>query len=91
MHPLQACAALPDGNELKGNSGLKDYFGVLLLGSYVGECGLPASTLKLTPPALTTCEGAAYKYSSLGRYRAPVCMGGHVSVCFYCVTVTVNE
>ena len=71
---LQACSALPDDNGLKGLGVYKDYFGISTLSSYVGSCGLPASTLKLNPPALTTCEGAAYKFSSLERYCAPVCM-----------------
>ena len=72
--PLQACAALPDGNELKEYAAYKDYVGIRPLADLTKECGLPASTVTLTPPALTTCEGAAYKFSSLDRYCAPVCV-----------------
>jgi hypothetical protein len=36
------------------------------------ECGLPTSTVKLSPPALTTCEGAFYKMNNFGRCLAPV-------------------
>jgi len=69
---LAACAGLPDGSLLKEVSQESGgYFGVLVLGSYVGECGLPTSTMKLIPPALTTCEGAAYKYTSLGSIDCP--------------------
>ena len=53
------------------------------------ECGLPASTVKLSLPALITCEGALYKYRSTDRCGEPVCMRGRVSV-FVHVRVTVS-
>jgi hypothetical protein len=86
--PLQACAALPGGHPLKGYALYKDYVGVLPLADLTKECGLPASTVTLTPPALTTCEGAAYKFSSFERYCAPVCVGdtylrAYMYVCDY--------
>jgi hypothetical protein len=52
-------------------------------------CGLPASTVKLSLPALITCEGALYKYRSTDRCVEPVCMRGRVSV-FVHVSVTVS-
>ena len=54
------------------------------------DCGLLASTVKLTPPNLTTCEGARYNESSIQRCCEPVCMRGRVSV-FVHVCVTVSE
>ncbi len=44
------------------------------------ECGLPVGTVKLSVPALTTCEGARYKQQSIQRCREPVCIRGRVSV-----------
>ena len=31
----------------------------------VYQCGLAASTVTLTPPALDTCEGAAVRYNAI--------------------------
>ena len=70
---------------------LKDYFGLQWLTDTTRDCGLPASTVKVSLPALTTCEGAIYKYRSIDRCHEPVCMRGHVSVFVHvCVTVTVS-
>jgi hypothetical protein len=50
------------------------------LTSRAKECGLPVSTVKLSPPALDTCEGVMYKIQSVDRCCAPVCLRGRVSV-----------
>ena len=51
-------------------------YGIQRLTSRAKECGLPASTVKLSPPALDTCEGASIlseiwyspREASLSRY-----------------------
>jgi hypothetical protein len=53
------------------------------------DCGLPVDIVKLSLPALTTCEGALYNYSSIQRCCSPVCIRGRVSV-FMHVSVTVS-
>ena len=53
---LQACAGTRDEWAVY----LKEYFGLNWLTDTTRDCGLPASTVKLSP-ALTTCEGAYYK------------------------------
>ena len=60
---MQACADLPDGHPMKV------YGGIVLtytaLNDRATECGLAASTVTLTPPALDTCEGAAVRYNAI--------------------------
>jgi hypothetical protein len=51
---------------MKGYAIYKDMMFALLL-SLVVPCGLPVGTLKLTPPALTTCDGASLKLVSISR------------------------
>ena len=58
-------SALPDGNPYKGYGSYKDQVNFNFLLMLASSCGLPAGTVKLTPPALTTCEGAGVKYNSL--------------------------
>jgi hypothetical protein len=43
-------------------SGLEKFYQFLFF-AYVSGCGLPASTLKLSPPALDTCVGAITWYT----------------------------
>ena len=45
------------------------------------QCGLPASTVKLSRPPRNACESAADNLTSISRYRAPECMC--VSACVY--------
>jgi hypothetical protein len=49
--------------------GLTDDFGLPRLTRTTYQCGLAASTLKLSVPALTTCVGARYKEQSIYRCR----------------------
>jgi hypothetical protein len=60
-------------------------YGIQRLTSRAIECGLPASTVKLSPPSSNTCEGVMYKIQSLDRCCAPVCLRGRVSVSYICV------
>ena len=56
---MQACGELPEGNPLKAYGFYTD-FPLLESGlrARATECGLPASTVTLTPPAPNTCDGA---------------------------------
>jgi hypothetical protein len=70
--PLQACAALPAGhvdkeawNDVGGM--MKGMMKFIFLQKLASDCGLPAGTVTLTPPALTTCEGAIDKFKSVDR------------------------
>jgi hypothetical protein len=56
--PLQACGMLPDSDPRKNFTVHATYLGYDLMHSVSTSCGLPASTVKLTPPALNTCDGA---------------------------------
>jgi hypothetical protein len=55
-------------------------YGIQTLNSFAKECGLPASTVKLSPPPSDTCEGVMYKVQYVDRCCAPVCLRGRVSV-----------
>jgi hypothetical protein len=55
-------------------------YGIQMLTSRAKECGLPASTVKLSPPPSNTCEGVMYTIQSVNRCCAPVCLRGRVSV-----------
>ena len=57
-HSVQACGQLPEGDERKNFSTYADSPLALTLTDRVTRCGLPASTVNLTPPALYTCDGA---------------------------------
>ena len=54
---MQACGALPEDNPLKGYDYYANYINAPLLYARATECGL-ASTVKLTPLAPDTCNGA---------------------------------
>jgi hypothetical protein len=57
---VQACGALPDFDPRNLYKSYKERFNyVLIIDLAMSSCGLPASTVKLTPPALDTCDGAA--------------------------------
>jgi hypothetical protein len=45
--------------------------------------------VKLSPPALTTCEGTLLNASSIQRCRSPVCIRGLVSVLVHVVSACV--
>jgi len=67
------------GSSGMSQNDLNNYFEML---TYLAmECGLPASTVKLSRPSLNHCESAADNLTSIFRYRAPVCMC--VSACVY--------
>ena len=55
--PVQACGALPDGDGRKGYTVYATYFSYPVIYARATECGL-ASTVKLTPLAPDTCNGA---------------------------------
>jgi hypothetical protein len=46
---------------------MKNQMNFMSLQKLAADCGLPADTVKLTPPALTTCEGAIVKSMSVER------------------------
>ena len=54
--------------------------GIQRLTSRAKDCGLPASTVTLSPPPSNTCEGVMYQIQSVDRCCAPVCLRGRVSV-----------
>ena len=62
---LQACGNLPEGDWRKSYAGYATSVDYGNLYSRATGCGLPASTVKLTPPALDTCEGAKMKIDIL--------------------------
>ncbi len=45
----------------------KDKMNFKYLQELASDCNLPAGTLKLSPPPLTTCEGAIVKSMSVDR------------------------
>ncbi len=61
---MQACGQLqlPEGDDRKNGTFLSTYFGYAVFYSVSADCGHPASTVKLTPPALDTCDGALARY-----------------------------
>ena len=83
--PLQACAAEPEGHPRKMYADYDDYHFFQYLTDRAQNCGLPASTVKLSPPALATCEGAVNKYTSIARCHTHLYMRGLVSVCAHVV------
>ena len=54
---MQACGNLPEGDGRKSFAAFYGYVVGSLYG-FATECGLPASTVKVTLPALDTCDGA---------------------------------
>ena len=76
---MQACAALQAGdvdkvvwNDVGGM--MKNKMNLKYLQKLASDCGLPEDTVKLTPPALTTCEGAMDKSINVTRCSELVCM-----------------
>ena len=61
---MQACGNLPEGDGRKSLAVYATYVVGSLYGFATG-CGLPASTVTVTPPALNTCDGAYTKYNIL--------------------------
>jgi hypothetical protein len=56
--PVQACGALPDNDGRKNITVYATYFSYPVIYARATECGLPASTVTLTPPAPNSCDGA---------------------------------
>jgi hypothetical protein len=56
--PVQACGALPDSDGQKGYTVYATSFNYQMIYARATECGLPAGTVTLTPPAPNTCDGA---------------------------------
>ena len=54
---MQACGNLPEGDGRKSLAVYATYVVGSLYG-FATRCGLPASTVKVTLPALDTCDGA---------------------------------
>jgi hypothetical protein len=63
--PVQACGNLAEGNGRKSYAVYGTYVNYQYLSSLATMCGLPASTVTLTPPALDTCDGAYSKFVDL--------------------------
>ncbi len=64
-HPVQACHALPDSDSRKAVAKvMKDTFNYWSISDHATECCLPASTVKLTPPTLDTCDGAYGRFAA---------------------------
>jgi hypothetical protein len=55
---VQACGALPGDNPFKPYGMYATHFSYQMINARATECGLPASTVTLTPPAPNTCDGA---------------------------------
>ena len=55
---MQACGDLLPSNPYQAFKVYADYPLAPMLNARATECGLPASTVSLTPPALDTCDGA---------------------------------
>ena len=56
--PVQACGALLDNDWRKNITVYATYFSYPVIYARATECGFPASTVTLTPPAPNTCDGA---------------------------------
>ncbi len=54
-----ACGDLPNDSPNKNYVSMKDQFNYMMILQLTIECGLNASAVKLTPPALDTCDGAS--------------------------------
>ena len=62
---MQACGNLPEGDGKKSLAVYATYVNYAYLYDLATWCGLPASTVTVTPPALDTCDGAYTKYNIL--------------------------
>ena len=63
--PVQACGALPDGR--KNMTVYAANFNYQFIYARATACGLPASTVTLTPPAPNTCDGAITRWMNLSK------------------------
>ena len=63
--PVQACGALPDNDWRKNITVYATYFSYPVMYARATECGFPASTVTLTPPAPNTCDGAITRLMNL--------------------------
>jgi hypothetical protein len=63
--PVQACGALLDNDWRKNITVYATYFSYPVIYARATECGLPASTVTLTPPAPNTCDGAITRLMNL--------------------------
>ena len=63
--PVQACGALPDGDWRKSYTVYATYFSFPTIYARATECGLPVSSVTLTPPAPNTCDGAITRLMTL--------------------------
>ena len=63
--PVQACGQLPDSDGRRNMTVYATYFSYQMINARATECGLPASTVTLTPPAPNTCDGAITRLMNL--------------------------
>jgi hypothetical protein len=63
--PVQACGQLPDSDGRRNMTVYATYFSYQMINARATECGLPASTVTLTPPAPNTCDGAITRLMTL--------------------------
>ena len=56
--PVQDCGNLPEGDGKKSLAVYATYVNYAYLYGMATECGLATSTVKVTLPALDTCDGA---------------------------------
>ena len=64
---MQACGNLPEGDGRKSLAVYATYVNYAYLYALATGCGLPASTVTVTPPALDTCDGAYAKFIVLNQ------------------------
>jgi len=62
-----ACGLLPEGDGRKNMTSLATYLGYYVMYSLSADCGLPASTVKLTLPSPDTCDGALARHVVLDK------------------------
>ena len=86
----QACA---QDQTYAGYAQYSTFVGYSWLAGIASTCGHPASTVKVTPPALDTCEGAVFKFESLtsktpcGSEKGVMCGSGATdSECMHCTS-----
>jgi hypothetical protein len=64
--PLQDCANTLDVPQEKANAAMKyNQTKFMTFFQLASKCGLPANTVKLTPPLVTTCEGADVQFKNV--------------------------
>jgi hypothetical protein len=73
-----ACGNLPDSDGMKYIAVYATYVDYQYINSLATQCNLPANTVKLTPPALNTCDGAYGRVTALwnacpGPYSPATC------------------